>query len=265
MTQEKPRTGTDDTELAESDPANTDPHFDAHLRDAARVSSLRPLGAATQPIGTSLASGRFSIVRRLGAGGMGVVYEAFDRERNARVALKTVHELDSSSLYQLKNEFRALADVAHPCLVGLHELFAEGDSWYFTMDLVDGVPFDAWVRSQAAGVDAPRLRASLRQLSAAVGAIHAAGKLHRDLKPSNVLVTPDGRVVVLDFGLAVDRELGGVGHTIADEHVCGTPAYMAPEQAAGALASAASDFYAIGVMLFEALTGRLPFEGQLRF
>jgi hypothetical protein len=90
----------------------------------------------------------------------------------------------------------------------------------------------------------------------------ALGKLHRDLKPSNVLVTAEGRVVVLDFGLAINTEAGGVGQTIADDNLSGTPAYMAPEQAAGEAARAASDFYAVGVMLFEALTGRLPFEGS---
>src|SRR5262249_27249561 len=99
------------------------------------------------------------------------------------------------------------------------------------------------------------------QLCAGIAVVHAAGKLHRDLKPSNVLVTRDGRVVVLDFGLAVDWDPGGVGQTVLDHSVSGTPAYMAPEQAAGAAATSASDFYALGVMLFQALTGRLPFRG----
>jgi serine/threonine protein kinase len=172
-----------------------------------------------------------------------------------------LNRLDAGSVYRLKNEFRALADVTHPNLVRLHELFAQDASWFFTMELVDGERFDHWVRPDDA-LDEARLRAALTQLVAGVSAIHSAGKLHRDLKPSNVLVTPEGRVVVLDFGLAVDPELGGVGQTVAEDSVSGTPAYMAPEQAAGKPATQASDFYALGVMLFEALTGRLPFEGR---
>src|SRR5262249_20196548 len=118
-----------------------------------------------------------------------------------------------------------------------------------------------WVRPTS-DLDEPRLRAALPQICDAVAAIHAAGKLHRDLKPSNVLVTPRGRVVVLDFGLVADDAQGGIGQTVLDEGVSGTPAYMAPEQAAGHAASAASDVYAIGAMLFEALTGTRPFEGR---
>jgi serine/threonine protein kinase len=216
-------------------------------------------------------SGRFSVLRRIGEGGMGTVYEVFDAERKARVALKTLTRLEAIGVYQLKNEFRALADVQHPNLVRLHELFAEGDTWFFTMDVVDGIRFDDYVRptalaadgSETRTVDIARVRAALPQLLEAVRAIHAAGKLHRDLKPSNVLVTEDGRVVVLDFGLAVDPELGGVGQTVADYSVSGTPAYMAPEQAAGEPAVVSSDYYALGVMLFEALTGRLPFDGRM--
>jgi tetratricopeptide (TPR) repeat protein len=219
------------------------------------------------PVGTSLAGGRLSALRHIGEGGMGVVYEAFDSERRARVALKTLVQLDASSVYRLKNEFRALADVRHPNLVQLHELFADGASWFFTMELIDGERFDRWVRPTTEGangapLDEARLRDALPHLLAAIEAIHAAGKLHRDLKPSNVLVTPGGRVVVLDFGLAIDPEAGGIGQTVADDSVSGTPAYMAPEQAAGRSATPASDFYALGVMLFEALTGVLPFGGR---
>jgi hypothetical protein len=142
----------------------------------------------------------------------------------------------------------------------LHELFIETFGLFFTMELVCGQPFDRYIRV-GESFEAERLRATLLQLLSAVRAIHAAGKLHRDLKPSNVLVTPDGRVVVLDFGLVSDSDVGGVGQTLSEERRCGTPAYMAPEQASGQPATAASDHYAVGVMLFEALTGRLPFEG----
>jgi hypothetical protein len=192
---------------------------------------------------------------------MGVVYEAHDARRRGSLALKTLSRLDAGNVYRLKNEFRSLAEVSHPNLCRLYELFGEGGQWFFTMELVKGERFDSWLRS-GDKLDQVRLRAALPQLCAGIAAIHAAGKLHRDLKPSNVLVTQDGRVVVLDFGLAVDPELGGVGQTVMDESVSGTPAYMAPEQAAGLPATAASDFYAVGVMLFEALTGKLPFEGR---
>jgi predicted Ser/Thr protein kinase len=236
--------------------------LDALLREAARVSAPSAVAGRTLlPAGTALSGGRLSVLRRIGEGGMGAVYEAFDAERKARVALKMLSRFDASSVYRLKNEFRALADVTHANLCRLHELFAEGDTWFFTMELIDGERFDHWVRPEGM-LNEARLRAALPELISAVSAIHTAGKLHRDLKPSNVLVARDGRVVVLDFGLAVDPDLGGVGQTVADDNVSGTPAYMAPEQAAGTPASPASDYYALGVMLFEALTGKLPFSGR---
>jgi len=242
--------------------------------------------------------GRYELVRRIGSGGMGVVYAALDRERGRRVALKTLRKLEPSSLYRLKNEFRAAAGIIHPNLVTLHELVSEGDQWFITMEYVEGVRFSQHVRSDmaegreetehgalalaGAGADAGaesvthpdtmqpggapvldpvRLQRALIQLVHGVQALHAAGKLHRDLKSSNVLVTRGGRVVILDFGLASDRSPTLVDATLEDG-ILGTPAYMSPEQATGRIATAASDWYAVGVMLYEALTGRLPFLGS---
>ncbi len=254
MAKEHQRTETADTEDAE---------FDALLKRAARVSAPVATSASARfRMGGTLLGGRLRIDRHLGAGGMGIVFEAYDELRHGAVALKTLNRLAPGDVYRLKNEFRLLVDVSHPNLCRLHELFYDEGQWFFTMQLVDGEPFDQWVRPSDR-LDASRLRAALPQLCDAIGAIHAAAKLHRDLKPSNVLVTRDGRVVVLDFGLAVDPEPGGVGQTLLEVSVTGTPAYMAPEQAAGAPATAASDIYAIGVMLFEALTGTLPFNGGI--
>jgi len=210
--------------------------------------------------GTLLVDGRFRITRRLGQGGMGVVYEAHDERRRAAVALKVISQLNAAAVYLFKSEFRSLADVSHPNLCRLYELFSE-DVWFFTMELVRGQPFDSWVRPGGT-LDETRLRSSLRQLHGAVLAIHAAGKLHRDLKPANVLVTEEGRVVVLDFGLAMDQSPDAQG-TLLERGIAGTPAYMAPEQARGAPASKASDYYSVGVMLFQALAGCLPFNGRV--
>lgn len=213
-------------------------------------------------VGSVLAGGRLRVLRRLGQGGMGVVYEAYDHERQARVALKTLSVADPRGIYQFKNEFRALCRIHHPGLVRLHHLYAENDAWFFTMDLIEGERFDRWVRP-GGKLDEPRLRAALRKLVQALAAIHDAGKLHRDVKSSNVLVTAEGRVVVLDLGLVADHFRGGAGQTVSDWVLAGTPEYMAPEQAAGQLTTCASDLYGVGVMLFEALTGQLPFQGSL--
>jgi len=202
---------------------------------------------------------RFQILRRLGSGGMGVVYAARDHHRDEVVALKTLRWTDAHAIYRLKKEFRTLADIAHPNLVTLYELVGEGDHWFFTMELVDGSGFLEFVRP--AEVDAARLRAALIQLAQGLAAIHRAGKLHRDLKPSNVRVTPEGRVVILDFGISADVVLRDSPLHTVEDGIWGTPEYMSPEQAEKQ-ATPASDWYSVGCMLYEALTGEPPFIGR---
>ncbi len=260
---------------------------------------------------------RFTIHRTIGSGGMGVVYEAHDGERNTTVALKALRDVDAARLYRFKREFRALADLVHPNLVTLYEFVSIGDECFFTMELVEGVTFLEHVRpgfcrdddGQGGGagdaarsetadlgpavdsegrtrtlepqrrgdwdrvsyrqrlLDAPldetRLRAALAQLVAGVFALHQAGKLHRDIKPSNVLVRNDGRVVLCDFGLATEirREQSDATR---EYEVVGTVAYMSPEQAANIRLTEASDWYSVGVVLYEALTGHRPFDGDQR-
>jgi eukaryotic-like serine/threonine-protein kinase len=246
--------------------------------------------------GPGLLAGRFELTRKLGAGGMGEVFEALDRERDVRVALKTLPRLSALALYRFKQEFRLLSGIAHPNLISLHELINAGDQWFLTMELIehgkDFVRFVSVGRDPTAWEDAPTsellemetgpveegthadvaalpslrtavdqtlLRASMRQLTAALTTLHAADRLHLDIKPSNVLVTPQGRVVVLDFGLAMERTRQPGAE--ADHTVSGTLAYMAPEQAMAHTLTPAADWYAVGAMLYQALTGHLPFEG----
>ena len=194
---------------------------------------------------------------------MGIVYEAFDHERGMLVALKTVRQLDAQTLYRLKTEFRARVDLEHRNLVRLGELLHDDGHWFFTMELVEGWPFLDWVRYGAGEQDDPttpemRLRDAVRQLASGLDALHRSGAVHRDLKPSNVVVTRKGRVVVLDFGL--------VGQTSpsrgsAGLEVLGTAAYMAPEQARSSSVAPSADSYSVGVMMYEALSGKLPFDG----
>jgi len=268
------------------------------------------LKTAKEFIGTE----RFTILRCLGSGGMGVVYETHDRQMDKVIALKTLTRAEAAHIYRFKREFRTLADVSHPNLVTLYELMSDGQHWFFTMELVKGVTFIEYVRPESAGrreissdstltaprtlaprssdseadtevfdsamvsfgseseiplsdqalwadsyyqLDEQRLRSALRQLAEGVNRLHEMGKLHRDIKPSNVLVTSEGRVVLLDFGLVED-----INPELHETLLAGTPDYMSPEQGAQTRISKASDWYSVGVILYQALTGRLPFRGK---
>ncbi len=201
---------------------------------------------------------RFELVRCLGAGGMGTVYEAFDHERKTVIALKTLHAMNAEALLNFKTEFREFQDLQHPNLISLGELYAEGSDWFFTMELVDGVHFLEWVRPRGV-LDEVRLRDALQQLVEGLRALHDAQKVHRDVKPSNVLVSREGNLKLVDFGLATD--LTGREHR-SEVDIVGTVEYMAPEQAAGRQVGAPADWYAMGVILYEALTGDVPISGS---
>jgi serine/threonine protein kinase len=205
-------------------------------------------------------TGRFTVLRRLGAGGMGVVYEAQDLARNEIVALKTLRHASPLGVYRLKQEFRSLAGVAHPNLVCLYDLIVEAGECFFTMELVKGVSIVDYIREGARISESiDRLRSVLPQLVNGVAALHRLGKLHRDIKPSNVLVTPQERVVILDFGLITEFSPGMLGG--AEHVVGGTPAYISPEESFGEPPSEAGDWYSVGATIYEALTGRIPFTG----
>ncbi len=249
---------------------------------------------------------RFEILRYLGAGGMGVVFAALDKEQGVSVALKQLHQTDGAALLRLKAEFRSLRDVRHPNLVALHELIEQNGQWFFTMELVEGTDFLGFVRpsdkaaqettttlsgtrrptspeptldqselasfsarSSSAAEPQPmldatfdevRLRSALAQLAEGLHALHEAGKVHRDIKPANLLVDASGRLVISDFGLVTESELGAA--KALARTVSGTPAYMAPELLVGVPVEPASDWYSVGVVLYRALVGKLPWRGS---
>jgi serine/threonine protein kinase len=203
---------------------------------------------------------RFEVRRLLGRGGMGYVHEAWDRERGALVAIKSQRSPSPEGLLRLRAELRVARAIRHPNVVRVGELVEQRGDWFFTQELVDGENFLSYVRP-GGELDEDRLRAALAQLASGLGAVHAAGKVHRDIKPANVLVTREGRVVIVDFGLAADMAEPEVAGQDASE-IVGTLVYVSPEQIDGKSASS-SDWYSVGVVLYEALTGIPAFRGSL--
>ena len=229
--------------------------IDEHRRLATADIVASQRGAA-DPAGLS---DRFDVLEHLGSGAFGDVYRVFDRTTGSIVALKVLREAGSSALYYFKREFRALADIRHPNIAALLELILHEGRWMFTMEFIDGTSIRRYVEGGLASEREPRLRECFLQLAIGLHALHERQLLHRDLKPSNVLIARDGRAVILDFGLAHPFSPGERRHAT----LAGTPEYMSPEQIGGQPLTQASDWYAFGVMLYEALTGRLPFEGSL--
>lgn len=213
---------------------------------------------------------RFQVKDHLGSGTSGEVYCVYDSKLHSYVALKTLQRADPAAIYRFKTEFRALADVSHPNLAQLYELLLDGDRWFFTMELIEGYEFLEYCRGQPQSMDPEppasppadyeRLREAMRSLATGLSALHRAGKLHCDIKPTNIRVDHSGRVVLLDFGL-VQELFPGAGDLTIDAELTGTPAYMSPEQAAGQRLNEATDWYSVGVVLYETLTGRRPFYG----
>jgi len=219
------------------------------------ISELRE--SFTEHVGQS----RFRLGRVLGEGSMAVVFEAVDLEMQRRVALKISRLGSPAAGPQTACEFKTLGLFQHRSIVRSHALFDDRTHpAFFTMQLIEGVSLDVWLRPRLM-LDVRRLRCALLQLADALREVHACSVVHRDLKPTNILVTNQGRLVLIDFGLAADMTARPLSCEPGDIH--GTPAYMAPEQAAGQEPSPASDMYALGVILFEALTSNLPFSGNL--
>ncbi|MEZ4455688.1 MAG: serine/threonine-protein kinase [Gemmatimonadales bacterium] len=200
---------------------------------------------------------RFEIGRELGRGGYSIVYAARDRAIGGEVAVKLLVPPPASAREaraRLRREVELVRSLRHPNVVGVHEFVEGGGLSLIVMDLVSGADLAATVRDRGP-LDAETVAGLAADLAAALGAAHRAGILHRDLKPANVLIGPDGRALLTDFGSA---RLDGQGTMTATGGVVGTVAYLAPEVWAGARPDARADLYALGVTLYEALTGALP-------
>ncbi len=212
--------------------------------------------------------GRYAIVRLLAEGGMGEVYEADDRLLRERVALKTIRAQvahDEVVVERFKREIQLARKVTHPNVCRLFDAGTHGDLCFLTMELLEGETLDA--RLQSAGcLSIGRAAPLVAQMAAALHAAHRAGVIHRDFKSGNVVLVDDAddrggtRAVVTDFGLA--RQSVDSSTVTGDGGIVGSPAYMAPEQVDGGAVSNATDIYALGVVMFEMVTGQLPFVAE---
>jgi tetratricopeptide (TPR) repeat protein/predicted Ser/Thr protein kinase len=206
-------------------------------------------------------AGRYHIVEELGKGGMGRVYRAIDKKLNEEVALKLIRPeiaLDERTLERFQNELKIARKISHRHVGRMYELMEEKGVHFITMEYVAGQDLRGLIR-QTGQLTARKAVSIATQILGGLAEAHRLGVVHRDLKPSNIIIDREGSARIIDFGIA--RTAATKGKT-GEGAIIGTPEYMAPEQVEGKPADQRADLYALGVILFEMVTGRPPFEGE---
>lgn len=206
----------------------------------------------------SVVDGRYRVLRRLGSGGMADVWLAEDTHLQRQVALKVLHKRfaqDREFVERFRREAESAAGLQHPNIVSVYDRGEFEGTYYIAMQYIEGPTLKGLID---AGLNPEQAVALIRQVLEAAKFAHRNGIVHRDLKPQNVIVDPEGKAIVTDFGIA----RAGVSEITQTGSVMGTPHYLSPEQAQGFEVTAVSDLYSIGVLLYEALSGRVPFEGE---
>jgi serine/threonine protein kinase/Flp pilus assembly protein TadD len=206
-------------------------------------------------------AGRYHIIEELGKGGMGKIYKAQDTEIREKVALKLIKpeiSVDKKTIERFQNELKYARKISHRNVCRMYDLNKESGAYFITMEFVSGEDLKSFIRRSerltiSKGIDITK------QICEGLDEAHRLGVVHRDLKPSNIMIDNDGNARIMDFGIA--RSIEGKGITGAGVMI-GTPEYMSPEQVEGKDVDQRSDIYSLGVILYEMLTGRVPFEGE---
>ena len=243
-----------------------------YMMQASGVGATQPIALSRPSVASggdmlrpgSVFANRYEVKEILGAGGMGVVYRALDRELQEPVAIKTLKPeamLDASALERFKQEIRLARKIAHRNVVRTYDLGELNGMYYLTMEYVEGTSLKSLIQNRGKLPLTVTLTVG-KQLCRALEVAHQEGIIHRDIKPQNMVVEPSGFLKVMDFGIArLVNPPKGKGLTEAGTSI-GTPDYMSPEQLSGAELDARSDLYSAGVVLFECVTGTLPYEAD---
>lgn len=205
---------------------------------------------------------RYEMVSVLGIGGMAVVYKAFDHKLKRHVAIKVLRDdvaMDAQSRRQFRTEYQAVGMLSHPNIRAVYDVVSSGDTEYIVMEYVDGINLKQYLKKKGALSWKEVLHFST-QIAKALSHAHSKGIIHMDIKPQNVILPKDGTVKIADFGIALLEESMGNGNN-GDEAI-GSIHYISPEQARGETVDARTDIYSLGVVMYEMLTGRIPFDGD---
>jgi serine/threonine protein kinase/Flp pilus assembly protein TadD len=209
-------------------------------------------------------AGRYQVIEELGHGGMGKVYKVFDQEVQAKMALKLIRpevSADKSTIDRFRNELKIARDISHKNVCRMYDLGREAGSYFITMEHVSGEDLKSFIRRARQLVVGTAILIA-KQVCGGLAEAHRAGVVHRDLKPGNIMIDKEGNAKIMDFGIA--RSISVKGITGAGVMI-GTPEYMSPEQVEGKEIDQRSDIYSLGIILYEMLTGQVPFEGDTPF
>jgi serine/threonine protein kinase len=232
------------------------------LDSRAQVAFTQTLGITADRLtcGT-LFAGRYEILEELGAGGMGRIYRAFDKKIGEEVALKLIRAeiaADERIVERFRNEIKIARQIRHANVCGMFDLGEEEKTLFISMEYVRGEDLKSVIRRMGS-LTAGKAVSIARQVAEGLAEAHKLGIIHRDLKPSNIMIDKEGNAKIMDFGIA--RSLAGAG-TTAEGVIIGTPEYMSPEQVEDQEVDQRSDIYSLGVVLYEMVTGTVPFEGN---